>query len=106
MKRINGVVRSTVGIGEDEPSEKEDLIMSLDFIDETKETDSETSVLVGLSMPLPAPAGQRMGPWIKVDVSVKVPCHSDEENIRTASQFCQSFAESRVEEILKNNLRK
>lgn len=101
-QKTKAVIKTSSCVGEDIPEETIEY-MSSKFITNDGPL-AETGVLVGLSAPMPAPAGQKMGPWIKADVTVTVPCDASEASIKEASAWCQKFAEQRLQEIVKSKL--
>ena len=100
-KRRVGSAMIKHSFGNEDPVETCEMIKT-DVLADYEGAIGETGVLVGISLPLPAPKGQRMGPWAKVDVTVTMPCANNPEDLKETSKFCQEFAQQRVTDIVKD----
>ena len=96
--RKQGTVKTTTTIGYDNPVETIEMIDSRELENYEGPT-AQTGVLIGLSLPIPTTG--KMGPWVKSDVTITMPCLPTEEAIIRMSKFCEKFATERVEEIVK-----
>lgn len=96
--RKQGTVKIKSSIGYDDPEEIIEMLKNKD-LEGYDGPVAETSVLIGLSLPIPTTG--KMGPWVKSDVSVTMPCMPNEEAITKTSKFCEEFATKRVEEIVQ-----
>jgi len=100
-KRRVGSAKIKQSSGNEDPLETCEMIKT-DVLADYEGALGETGVLIGISLPLPGPKGQRVGPWAKVDVTVTMPCANNPKDLKETSDFCQQFAQKRVTEIVKD----
>lgn len=100
-----GQVNTKVIVGKDAPTEEFEMIETNDLVGYEGPI-GETGVLLSMTIPLPAPAGQKMSPWAKMEVNVSMPCANNPENLRKVSEFCEKFAQERLSEITKKLMQK
>lgn len=98
--KVTGSVITKQSIGQEDPVESSEMLYR-DDLENYEGSVAETGVMLGLTLPLPPAKGQKMGPWVKVDVTVSLPCANNKTDLQTTNEFCQSFAEDRLSEIAR-----